>query len=123
MSGNDECYSGNFGDSLQLTNWILDSRATCHMTPRVSYFIPGPLEDMDKHIEVADGHHITAKQKEQVQIKMCDNNRDPFIHRWELLGNYPVFTVVMVIYHYIERIRRIIVTPNILYNIYNHEYV
>ena len=33
MSGNDKCPSGNFGDSLQLTNWILDSGATCHMTP------------------------------------------------------------------------------------------
>ena len=41
MSDNDEFPSGNFGDSLQLTNWILDSRATCHMTPDVSNFIPG----------------------------------------------------------------------------------
>ena len=31
-------------------------------------------------------------------------------HRWELPGNYPVFTVVMVIYHYVERMWRIIVT-------------
>ena len=29
---------------------------------------------MDKHIEVADGHHVAAKQKVQVQIKMFDNN-------------------------------------------------
>ena len=42
MSGNDECPSEKFGDSLQLTNWILDSGATCHMTPEVSYFIPSP---------------------------------------------------------------------------------
>ena len=41
MSVNDECPSGNFGDSSQLTNWILDSGATCHMTPEVSVFIPG----------------------------------------------------------------------------------
>ena len=34
---------------------------------------------MDKYIEVADGHHVTAKQKGQVQIKMCDNHGDPFI--------------------------------------------
>ena len=34
---------------------------------------------MDKHIEVAEGHHVTAKQKGQVKIKMCDDNRDPFI--------------------------------------------
>ena len=43
MSGNDECCNGNFGDSLQLTNWILGSVATCHMTPEVLDFIPGLL--------------------------------------------------------------------------------
>ena len=54
MSGNDECPSEKFGNSSQLTNWILDSGATCHITPQVSDFIPGSLEDTDKHIEVAD---------------------------------------------------------------------
>ena len=44
------------------------------MTPKVTYFIPGSLEDTDKYIEVADGHHVTAKQKGQVRIQMCDNN-------------------------------------------------
>ena len=43
MSGNDKYSSGNFGGSLQLTNWILDSGATCHMTPEVSDFITGSL--------------------------------------------------------------------------------
>ena len=33
-------------------------------------------------------------------------------HRWELPGNLPVFAEVMVIYHYVERIRRTLVTPN-----------
>ena len=33
-------------------------------------------------------------------------------HIWELPGNYPLFTVVMVIYHYIERNWRVLVTPN-----------
>ena len=33
------------------------------MTPEVSYFIPGLLEDTDEYIEVLDGHHVTAKQK------------------------------------------------------------
>ena len=42
-------------------------------------------------------------------------------HRWGLPGNYPIFTVVMISYHYVERIWRIIVTPNFLYNIYDHE--
>ena len=65
MSVNDAYTSGDFGDSSQLTNWILDSGAMCHMTPEVSDFIPGSLEDTDKHIEVADRHHVTAKQKVQ----------------------------------------------------------
>ena len=66
MSSNGECSSINFGESLQLTNWVLDSGEKCHMTPEVSDFIPGILEDMDKYIEVADGRHVTAKQKGQV---------------------------------------------------------
>ena len=49
------------------------------MTPEVSDFIPGSLEDTNKFIEVADGHHVTAKQKVQVQIQMFDNNRKTFI--------------------------------------------
>ena len=61
MSGNEKCPSGNFDDSLQLTNLILDSGATFHMTPEVSYFVPGSLEDTDKHIIVADVHHVTAR--------------------------------------------------------------
>ena len=39
----------------------------------------GLLEDTDTHIEVTKRHHVTAKQKCQVQIKMCDDNGDPFI--------------------------------------------
>ena len=74
MSSDDECKSVKYGDSSQLTNWILDSVATCHMTPEVSDFIPGTLENTDKYIEVADGHHVTAKQKFQVQIQMCDSH-------------------------------------------------
>ena len=46
--------------------------------------------------------------------------RDGYEHRWELPGNYPVFTAVMVIYHYVERIWRILVTPVFLYKIYDH---
>ena len=63
MSSNDEFPSGNFSDSLQLVNWILDSGAMCRMTPEVSYFISGLLEDTDKHIGVVDGHHVMSKQK------------------------------------------------------------
>ena len=52
MSDNDECPSRNFGDSLQLTNWILDSRETCHITSEVLGFIPGSLEDTDKILKL-----------------------------------------------------------------------
>ena len=39
------------------------------MTPEVSDFIPGTLEDTDKLIEVADGHQVTAKKKDQYEYK------------------------------------------------------
>ena len=65
MSGNDECPGRNFGDSSQLNNWVLDSGATCLTTPEVMDCIPGLLEDMDKHIEVVDGHHVKEGKKDK----------------------------------------------------------
>ena len=41
MYSNAESTRMNYEDSLQLSNWILDSGATCHMTPDISDFIPG----------------------------------------------------------------------------------
>ena len=70
MSENDECSSRDLSNSSQLTNCILYSGETCYMTPHVSNFIPGSLEDTDKHIDVADGYHVTAKQKGQARIKI-----------------------------------------------------
>ena len=70
MSSNDKRKSEKYSDSLQLTNWILYLGATCHMTPEVADFIPGSLEDTDKYIEVADGHHIMVKQKGSVRIML-----------------------------------------------------
>ena len=49
------------------------------MTSEVSDFIPYLLEDTYKHTEVSDGHNVIETQKGQVQIKICDNNRDNFI--------------------------------------------
>ena len=69
MSSNYERKSGNYGDSSQLTNWILYLGATCHMTPEVSYFVPGSLEYTDRYIEVARGHHVMAKQKFKYKYK------------------------------------------------------
>ena len=40
MSTNEESTGKDFGDSLKLTNWILDSGASFHMTPEISDFIP-----------------------------------------------------------------------------------
>ena len=45
----------------------------------VNDFIPGTLEDTDKYIEVADGHHVTAKQKGSVRIQMFDDNGETFV--------------------------------------------
>ena len=59
MSSNEECSSENYGDSSLLTNQILDSGETCHMTPEVSHFIPALLKYTDKYIEAADGHYTT----------------------------------------------------------------
>ena len=65
MSDNDECSSRDFGESSQFTNWILDSEATCHMTPQVLGFVLVSLEDTDKQIEVTERHHVTSKQKDK----------------------------------------------------------
>ena len=39
------------------------------MTPEVSDFIPGSLEDTDKYIEFTDVHHVTEKQKVKYEYK------------------------------------------------------
>ena len=54
---------------LQLTNWILDSGVTCHITPDNSYFIPVSLVETDKYTEVVDGNFSASKQTVEVQIK------------------------------------------------------
>ena len=63
MSGNDEISSRYFGESSQLTKWILDSGEKCHMTPQVPDFIPGSSEDTDKYIEFGNVNHVTAKHQ------------------------------------------------------------
>ena len=49
------------------------------MTPEGTDFIPGSLEDKDKYIEVADGHHVTAKQKGSVCIQISNDNGKTFV--------------------------------------------
>ena len=67
MYSNDECSSEKYDDKSQLTNWVLDSGATCHMKPEVSDFIPGSLEDTDKYIEFRID--ITSRQNKKVRYK------------------------------------------------------
>ena len=55
------------------------TRHSCHITPEVTDFITGSLEDTDKFIEVADEHHLMVKQKGSVRIQMCDDNGKKFI--------------------------------------------
>ena len=45
-----------------MTNWILDSSATCHMTQEIYDFILVSLVETDKYIEVVDGHFVTEKK-------------------------------------------------------------
>ena len=69
----------NYGDSSQLTNCILYSGATCHITPEISDFILGSLVETDQYIKVAVRKHFTAKQIGEVQIEIRDNNGKTFI--------------------------------------------
>ena len=79
MSYNAESPRRYFVDIPQLTNWIFDSGATCHMTPEISDFILGSLVETDKYIEVEDDSLFTSNQTGEVQIKMRYDNGKPFI--------------------------------------------
>ena len=52
-----------YGDRSQLSNWILDSCATCHMTPDILDFILGSLVETDKYTKFPDGNFFTSKQR------------------------------------------------------------
>ena len=79
MYTNAEIPIKSYGDSLQLTNWILDSGMTCHTTPEISYFILDLLVETYKYIEFAYGHLVTEKQTGRVQVEMRDDNGKPLI--------------------------------------------
>ena len=79
MSSNVESPGRDFGYSSQLTIWILDSGATCHMTPDISDFLPRSLIETDKYFEVSNEHYITAKQTGKLRIRMHNNNGKPLI--------------------------------------------
>ena len=60
MYPNVESTRRDFGDSSQLTNWILDPGVTCNTTPEILHFVLGSLVETDKSIKVAYG--IFSKQ-------------------------------------------------------------
>ena len=64
MYTNEETPRKDYGERLQLTNYILDAGATCHMTPEISDFIPGLLVETDEYVEIS-GNLVTAKQQEK----------------------------------------------------------
>ena len=82
-------------------------------------FIPALFQGLG---EVTPGRGVTCLPVKQVGLALSyPINTAHENHRWELPGNYPVLSMVVVIYHYVERIWRILVTPNFLHNIYNQE--
>ena len=62
---NTEIPRSNFGDSPQLTNWILDSGATFHVTTDISVFILESMVETDKYIEVTDGSFSQQNKQEK----------------------------------------------------------
>ena len=67
MSSDDQRKSVKYGDILKLTNWVLDSGATCHMTSEVSDFILGTLEDTDNTLKLQT--EITSRRNKKVKYK------------------------------------------------------
>ena len=82
MSSNAGIPRRGFGDSSQLTNWILDSGGTCHMTPDISYFILGSFVETDKYIEFSDGNLVTEKLTGEVQINFVKAMYNPSLRRY-----------------------------------------
>ena len=54
-----------FGDSLKMSNCIIYSGETCHITSDISYFILVSLVKTDKYIEVKDEHFFTAEKQDK----------------------------------------------------------
>ena len=52
-----------------LYNWVMDSRATCHMTPYQTDFLPDSVNQIKKIVEIADGYNVPANLSGTVLIK------------------------------------------------------
>ena len=82
MSSNAEIPRRDFGDSSQLTNWILDSGATCNTAPHISYCIPGSLAETDKYIKVSYGHFSQQNKQDKSKSKCATIMAKPSLIRY-----------------------------------------
>ena len=62
MSSNAEITRINHEEISQLSNLVLNSDATCHMTPEISDFIPRWLVETYKYTKVTDRNFVTLKR-------------------------------------------------------------
>jgi len=63
------------GDPSNLDNYLPDSGATQHMTPRLADLVDA-VEGQNLGIEVADGHVIKCTTTGKIKVKMLDDNGD-----------------------------------------------
>jgi hypothetical protein len=61
------------GDPQNLNNYVTDSRAAHHMSPRLADMY-GMEEGQNLDVQVADSHIIKVAKTESVNIEMLDNN-------------------------------------------------
>ena len=59
-----------------LNNWVMDSGATCHMTPYKNDFVNDSKNSEDKVVEVVDGYTVPAKSSGTIIIKTTSNQGD-----------------------------------------------
>ena len=52
-----------------LSNWVMDSGATCHMTPYESDFEHNSVSHTQKGVEDADGHNVPANLSSTILIR------------------------------------------------------
>ena len=62
-----------------------------------------------------------TQQEENKMVRDGTKQASSTEYRWKLYVNRPVFTMVMAVYHCFGIILIIVVAPNSLYYIYDHE--
>ena len=57
-----------------MSNWLIDSGASAHMTHFITDLIPETIYEIDKIVEVADGTETHSKRAGTTIINMLDDN-------------------------------------------------